>query len=255
MINKKLYQILGENKDLGNKLHAYYVYKCSKQKQVKIKKTIDKLIHDYSDKQFKELAYDNTTKTLINELIALKNEHNWMKIILKLLKGLSHLLKREIGHAEKLQKPDNIRKYVEKEIKKLHIYHKSDIIKVKEKGDVVEVDYLSRRFSPEYNPDKKSCYNRFEPWRDTQFIFTLNFSKNLFIWDYINVHKSFWGKRIGTKAAKFVERLAKDLGFKRFSVEYPNRKYWMRKMGYKIPYGYRIGSGKCQYTHEGYKHE
>ena len=36
MLNKKIYLVLGENKDLGNKLHAYYVYDCDKNKQKKI---------------------------------------------------------------------------------------------------------------------------------------------------------------------------------------------------------------------------
>ena len=112
---------------------------------------------------------------------------------------------------------------------------------------------MSKRFSPEYNPKKLSYYNVFEPWRDTQFIFTMNFNKNLFVWDYLNVHKPFHGKRIGTKCALFIEKMAKKFGFTRFSVEYPNRVYWIKKLNYKIPYKYRISSGRYNYTLEGYK--
>jgi len=252
MLNKKIYLVLGENKDLGNKLHTHYVYECDKNAQIRIKSKVDDILEDYSDKKLLGLAYDRTTKKLIQELIYLKKEKNWSKILNKILKSLSDLLEREIEEAKHLSKPKLTK--IKKELLKIPIYDKSDIIKIKEdKKGIIKINYLSKRFSPKYNPKKFSYYGIFEPWRDTQLIFTLNFNKNLFIWDYINIEKSFHGKRIGTKCALFVEKLARKLGFTRFSVEYPNRAYWIKKLNYKIPYKYRVGSGKTEYTLEGYK--
>ena len=253
MLNKTIYLLLGENKDLGNKLHAHYVYECDRNVQIRIKKKIESILKNYSDKKLLGLAYDKTTKKLIQELISLKKEENWFKVVVKILKGLRDLLNREIEKAKPILKSKSLIKNIKEELKKLTIYHPSDIIKITSKNGSIKVNYLSKRFSPKYDPKKFSYYNLLEPWRDTQFIFTMNFNKNLFVWDYINVHKSFHGKRIGTKSALFVEKLAKQLGFTRFSVEYPNRGYWIKKLNYKIPYKYRISSGKHHYTLEGYK--
>ncbi len=254
MLNKKLYLVLAKNKDLGNKLHSHYIYECGRAAQIKIKSRIDDILKQYSEKKLLGLAYDKTTRNLIQEFISLKKEPNWPRILNKILKGLSDLLSREIEKAKPVPKPKSAIKDIKKQLKKLPIYHKTDIIKItEEKKGIVKVNYLSKRFSPKYNPKKSSYYGLFEPWRDTQFIFILNFNKNLFIWDYINVEKSFQGRRIGTKCALFAEKLATKLGFSRFSVEYPNRAYWINKLNYKIPYKYRVGSGKYQYTLEGYK--
>jgi len=254
MLNKKKYLLLGENKDLGNKLHTRYVYNSNRNTQIKIKDKIDSILLNYSDNKLLSLAYDKITNKLIQELISLKKEKNWLKIIFKILNGLRDLLDREITKAKPISKPKSIIKKITKELEKLLIYHPSDIIKIKqEKKGLIKVNYLSKSCSPDYNPKKLSYYNVFEPWRDTQFIFTMNFNKNLFVWDYINVHKQFHGKRIGTKCILFVEKLAKQFGFTRFSVEYPNRAYWTKKLNYQIPQKYKIGSGKYQYTHEGYK--
>ena len=245
---------MGENKDLGNKLHTRYIYDSDKKTQIKTKAIIDEILKKYSDKKFLSLAYDDTSKKLIKEFISLKKQPNWSKILNKVLKGLSDLLEREIKEAKTVPEPGSVAKYIIKSIRKLRIYNQTDILKIKKiKKGVFEVDYLSKRMSPKYDPKKLSYYNRFEPWRDTQFIFRLNFNKNLFIWDYINVEKSFHGKKIGTKTVFSIERLARKLGFTRFSVEYPNRAYWIGKLNYDIPYKYRIGSGNYQYTHEGYK--
>jgi len=241
MLTKKLYKILGENNDLGNKLHSYYIYKCNKNKQIKTKQLIESILKNKTP--LSKLAYNKTTKTLIKKLNIKE------KTTKKILKALIDLLEREIKQAKPIPKPKNIKN----KLKKLPIYKKEDLIKIKQDKDSIKVNYLSKRFSPDYNPKKLSYNNEFESWRDTQFIFTLNFKKNLFIWDYINVSKQFHGKKIGTKTVLFIEKLAKQLGFTRFSVEYPNRQYWIKKLNYKIPYKYRVGSGKRNYTLEGYK--
>jgi GNAT superfamily N-acetyltransferase len=255
MLNKKIYCVLGENKDLGNKLHAHYIYDCDNATQAKIKLKIDDILREYSDKKLLGLAYDKNTRSLIQEFISLKKEPNWLKILNKILRGLKDLLNREIKMAEPILKPKSIISDMRKQLKKMSFYHKTDIIKIKEeKKGIIKINYLSTRFSPKYDSSKLSYYGLFEPWRDTQLIFTLNFNKNLFIWDYINVEESFQGKRIGTRGVLFVEELATKLGFKRFSVEYPNRAYWIKKLNYNIPYKYRIGSESFYpYTLEGYK--
>ncbi|MFT4309038.1 MAG: hypothetical protein ACMXYL_00965 [Candidatus Woesearchaeota archaeon] len=254
MISKKIYLVLGENNDLGNKIHSYYIYKADKDVQTRTIKVIDGIIDDYTDSKLLSLSYDTTTRRLMKELIALKHEPNWNKIVMKILRGLKGLLLREIELSKPIRKPKDIRNYIKKELKKLDIYHKTDVIRINEeiKG-IIKVNYLSLRYSPKYDSKKLSYYGLFESWRDTQFIFTLNFNKNLFIWDYINVEKSNRGKRLGTKSVLSIERIARKLGFTRFSVEYPNRAYWIKKLRYNIPYKYRIGSGKHEYTLEGYK--
>ena len=143
---------------------------------------------------------------------------------MKFLKGMYDLLEREIKKAHKIEKPKNISNKLKKELKKLKIYDKTDLIEIKEpKKNIIKVDYISVKNSPEYK-------KKFKSWRDTQFKFTLYFDKGLFVWDYINIHKILRGKGLGSTLVKFCERLAKDLGIKRFSVEWPNRKYWSKRI-------------------------
>ena len=70
------------------------------QLQIKIKKKIESILKNYSDKKLLGLAYDKTTKKLIQELISLKKEENWFKVVVKILKGLRDLLNREIEKAK-----------------------------------------------------------------------------------------------------------------------------------------------------------
>jgi hypothetical protein len=250
-MNEKVYQALANDPGvLGNKLHTHYIYEADAETQEKALGLVNAALEKYSDSRFLALAYDKDTRRLIQKLISLKREPNWKSIVTRFLKGMKHLLEREMNRADKLHRPKNIKAQVKKELKKIHIYHKADLIKVTEKKPgIVEVNYTSLKHSPEYNPKKIG----FGLWRDTQLIFTLNFNKGIFVWVYINVHSSLRGQGMGTKLAKFCERLGKDIGFRRFSVEYPNRKYWIDKLGYDIPRKYRIGSGNRTYTHEGYK--
>ncbi|MBW2972142.1 GNAT family N-acetyltransferase, partial [Candidatus Woesearchaeota archaeon] len=229
------------------KLHTRYIYEADREEQEKVKQKIESLLESYDDDRFRSLAFNNDTRHLIDELIACKNDRHWHKVVRKFLKGMDHLLAREIRRARKLRRPGNVVAKVKKELKRAHIYHRKDIIRVEEKKPgIIQVDYISMQHSPEYD-------RKFKTWRDTQFKFTLNFNKNLFIWLYINVHPSLRGKGMGTRLVMFCEKLAKDLGFRRFTVEWPNRKFWMKR-GYDIPLTYRIGrTGKMNYTHEGYK--
>lgn len=247
VLSEKIYLILGKDNDLGNKLHSYYVYQCDRNEQIKAKTKIDDLIAEYSDSKFLELSYNDITKKLLQDLISLKNEAQWFEVILKLLNGLSDLLDREIKKASNLPKTETTVGDLRKGFIKIRIHDESDVLEIKEESPgIVRVDYTSKRYSPEYD-------GKFKIWRDTQFIFTLNYNKNLFIWNYINIYESFRGQGMGSNIIEFCERLAKDLGFTRFSVEYPNRRFW-EKMGYRIPEKYRIGeTEERNYTHEGYK--
>lgn len=248
-ISDKLMRIIGENKDLGNKLHSHYIYNCDAKEQTEAKQKIDKLIEKYTDKDFLKLSYNNTTRQLILELMELKEEPHWQEIVRRMLRGLSHLLERELARAKKILKPDKIRKKIIEKLKKLHIYEASDVIEVNEKKELVKVHYLSLKHSPLYDEKKKSYDNKFEPWRDTEIIFELNFKKNLFIWKYINIHEKFRGKGVGTKMIILAEELAKELGFTRYTVEYPNRDFW-KKMEYIVHEKCDVGIG---YSHEAYK--
>ena len=251
MLNRAIYGVLGEEKDLGNKLHTHYVYESDRDTQEKTKKKIESIISNYSDTTLLSLAYDRTTKKLMRELMSLKSEKNWSRIVIKILKGLRKLLQREIEKAKPIPKPTI--QNIKKGLMNLPSYHPSDTITLEQKQGRIRVNYLRKRFSPEYDSKILTYYGMYESWRDTQFIFSMNYRKNLFVWEYINVHKKYQGKNIGTKGALSIEKLAKKLGFTRFSVEYPNRAYWINKLKYKIPLDYRIGSGKYQYTLEGYK--
>lgn len=257
MLTKNIYKLLDDPHLLGVKLHSHYVYHCGREEQEKAKKLIESLLKDYSDEKFISLGYDDKRKKLIKELIKLKKEPGWEKIVRKFLKGLKELIEREIGRAEEVQKPKNIKKHVKKELRKLDIYHKSDVVKVKKvKKGVFEVIYLSKRYSPEYPRGWKALKKvPFRIWKDTQFIFMLNFNKGLFVWEYINVHDKYKSQGWGTKMVKLCERLAKDLGFRRFSVEWPNRRFWCRKHGYKVKQSHTLESKdkKYYYSHEGYK--
>ncbi len=257
MLTKKIYKLLDVPNLLGVKLHSHYVYQCDRDEQKKAKKLIESLLKDYSDEKFISLGFDGERKKLIMELIKLKNEPDWDRMVMKFLKGLKELIERELKKAEEVQKPRNLAKYVKKELKKLHIYHRTDVVKVKEiKNGVFEVVYLSKRYSPEYKRGWKVWKKvPFRIWKDTQFIFLLNFNKGLFVWWYINVHDDYKSQGWGTKMVKFCEQLAKDLGFRRFSVEWPNRRFWCKKQGYKVKAGHTLESKdkKYYYSHEGYK--
>lgn len=247
MLIKAMRKILGEEKDLRNKLHSYYIYEANRDEQQRAKKQFEELLTNYTDKKFLALAPTKKTRTYIQDLLYLKTEPTWEKVIKKFFTGMIHLLEREIKKSKNILKPKNVVSKIKKELQNIHIYHKEDIVEITEKGSIIQVNYISKQHSPEH---KKI----FEAWRDTQLKFTINFAKNIFIWDYINVHASLRGKNIGTTLSLFCERLAKDLGITRFSVQYPNRDYWIKKMNYEIPYTYRIGSGvHTNYTLEGYK--
>jgi len=248
MLSKRLHKALADDPGLlANKLHSRYVYESGVDVQRKVKHKIDRLLADYDDDLFRSLAFNKDTRELIDELISCRSDPGFASVVRRFLRGMSHLLDREILRARKVRKPANVARQVRKELAKLHIYHRTDSIKVKEKKQgLFEVDYISIRHSPEHD-------GKFKSWRDTQFKIELNFNNGLFVWKYINVHKDLRGKGMGTKLVKFCERLAKRLGIRRFTVEWPNRKFWI-KMGYEIPRKYRIGkTGRKNYTHEGYK--
>ena len=244
MLNKRIYLVLGKDNDLGNKLHSHYIYQSDRQTQIRIKHNINDILLDFEPRKIESLAYNDTTRNLLIELITLQNEANWEKIVVKILKALEQILKREIVEMKTIKKPSI--SHLKNKLTSLPFYDDSVLLTVEEKRGLIEVDLLIRTLSPEYN-------GKFESWRDTQFRFKLNYLKNLFIWDYLNVHAPFRGNRIGTTNVLFIEDIASNLGFTRFSVEYPNRKYWIEKLNYDIPYCYRIGSGRYQYTLEGYK--
>jgi GNAT superfamily N-acetyltransferase len=190
------------------------------------------------------LGYDDTSIRLIDEFIDLKNEPNWEKIVVRILKALSLILQREIDEARPISNPEI--SLIEARLTQMPDYDAPHQIKIEDISEGIQVHVLNKKLSPKRN-------GSFELWRDTEFNFKLLFSKNLLAWEYLNVHEPYRGKNIGTSYVLFIEKMAKDLGFSRFSVENPTRRYWINKLSYKIPNNYRIGSGKYKYTLEGYK--
>jgi hypothetical protein len=155
VLNKKLFLVLGDNKDLANRLHSHYVYLSDREVQIEIKNKIDDILVDFTDNKLREIAYDEKTRDLMQELIDLKEEHNWKKVVIKMFNGLSYLNDRELKKASGIPRPENIEVDIINEIKNWDIFHKTDHIKVKEiKSDIIKVNYLSRRLSPEYNLQK-----------------------------------------------------------------------------------------------------
>lgn len=254
MLNEKLYAIFCDRNDLGNLLHSHYIYKADLNSQIESKKFIEELLNNYSDQKFIEMGFDKKTKDLIEQLISCKKEDNWKVFIEKFLMGMRDLLEREISNSSRLEIPSDFSMKLKSEMTQLPIYHKNSLIKIDEvQNGVFEINLLNVEWSPEYNPNQMNYYGKWESWRDTQLVFTLNFNKNLFIWDYINVHKKFQGKRLGTNSVLMLEKFARKLGFSRFTVEYPNRQYWIEQLNYQIPNKYRFGAEKNKYTLEGYK--
>lgn len=199
---------------------------------------------DFKPHKLVSLGYDDTSIRLINEFIDLKNEPNWEKIVVRILKALSLILQREIVEARPISKPEV--SIIESYLTQMPDYDAPHQIKIEYISGGIQVHVLNKKLSPKHS-------DSFKLWRDTEFNFKMLFSKNLFTWEYLNVHDPYRGKNIGTSYVLFIEKMAKNLGFSRFSVENPTRRYWIKKLSYKIPYNYRIGSGRYQYTLEGYK--
>jgi GNAT superfamily N-acetyltransferase len=231
-------------KNLGNKIHSHYIYHSDRESQIEIKNNIDDIVIDFNPRELVSLGFDDTSIKLIDEFIDLKDTPNWEKIVVRILKALSLILQREIVEARPISNSDI--SLIESCLTQMPDYDAPHQIKIEDISGGIQVHVLNKKLSPEYN-------GGFKLWRDTEFNFKLLFSKNLFVWEYLNVHDPYRGKSIGTSYVLFIEKMAKDLGFSRFSVENPTRRYWLKKLSYKIPYSYRIGSGRYQYTLEGYK--
>jgi GNAT superfamily N-acetyltransferase len=231
-------------KNLGNIIHTHYIYLSDRDSQIEIKKNIDEIVIDFKPRKLVSLGYDDTSIRLINEFIDLKNEPNWEKIVVRILKALSLILQREIVEARPISKPEV--SIIESYLTQMPDYDAPHQIKIEYISGGIQVHVLNKKLSPKHN-------DSFKLWRDTEFNFKMLFSKKLFTWEYLNVHDPYRGKNIGTSYVLFIEKMAKNLGFSRFSVENPTRRYWIKKLSYKIPYNYRIGSGRYQYTLEGYK--
>jgi GNAT superfamily N-acetyltransferase len=231
-------------KNLGNIIHTHYICLSDRDSQIEIKKNIDEIVIDFKPRKLVSLGYDDTSIRLINEFIDLKNEPNWEKIVVRILKALSLILQREIVEARPISKPEV--SIIESYLTQMPDYDAPHQIKIEYISGGIQVHVLNKKLSPKHN-------DSFKLWRDTEFNFKMLFSKNLFTWEYLNVHDPYRGKNIGTSYVLFIEKMAKNLGFSRFSVENPTRRYWIKKLSYKIPYNYRIGSGRYQYTLEGYK--
>ncbi|MHA1475929.1 MAG: hypothetical protein ACTSQ5_12175 [Promethearchaeota archaeon] len=254
MLNEKLYLIFCDENDLGDLLFNHHIHEANIKSQIETRTLIQELLNKYNDEKFIELGFDKNSKDLIKQFISCKYEKNWKEFIKKFLMGVLKLLEREISKSSRLKIPSKFPKNLQYEMTKLPIYHKNSIIKINEvqKG-VFEINLLNLEYSPDYNPNQLNYYGKWESFRDTQLVFILNFNKNLLKWEYINVHKRFQGMRIGTKSALMIENFASKLGFSRFSVEFPNRQFWINKMGYDIPDRYKFGSGMYEYTLEAYK--
>ena len=240
----RIVDIFGIKGELGNKIHTKLVYTASKNQQTKHLKKIENIIKYYDYKKLEELAFNKKTRILIKSLIKIKNKENnnlWTRIVKKFLKGITYLLKREISRGQKVELD---KEEIIKEIKKLEIYNKNDIIKIKNRNNELLVNYISLPLSPRYN-------KKFESWRDTQFKFIIYLDKGLFVWTYININEAYRNKGLGTKLIKTIEKVVSKQGVHRFSVEYPNRSYWRKKAGYIIPN--KLCLGKIGYSIEGYK--
>ena len=247
MLSSEMLRVFGERKDLGNKIHSHYIYNLDRDEQQDAKKRFDSLASSYSDEAFLSLAYDEETRSLIREFMSLKAEPHWHAVIRRFSRAMSHALERELNEQTTIPHPEDIEARIRRGLDLIAIREPDDIVTISERGTWTRIDYVNRERSPLYD-------GSFASWRDTQAIFGLNFEKNLFVWYYLNVHKPYRGQGLGTQLALSCETIAVRLGISRFSVEYPNRSYWMKHLDYGIPMRYRIGrENRPSYTLEGYK--
>jgi hypothetical protein len=66
MLSKKIYSVLGENKDLGNKLHTHYVYSCERNVQRETRVKMKGILQEFSDTKLLGLAFDPISKNLLD---------------------------------------------------------------------------------------------------------------------------------------------------------------------------------------------
>ncbi|HLC85122.1 MAG TPA: GNAT family N-acetyltransferase [Candidatus Nanoarchaeia archaeon] len=238
--------IWGIGDDLGNKIHSHLIYEASREEQDLWLAQVNTLLNDFSDRNLKVFGFDQETKRLLGKLISNRTSSNrtlWLQLNHKIFKGLRFLLKREIAVAKPLRQKGLAAHFIT-EIKKSSFYHPSDTLVSKKNRQSIEVRYICKDKSPEHD-------GTFTPWRDTEFTFEVHLDKGLFVWTYLNVHKEHRGKGFGTAMVKSVEGIARKLGVKRFSVEYPNRRYWRHYLGYTVPA--QVIVGREGYSIEAYK--
>ncbi len=238
--------IWGIGDDLGNKIHSHLIYEASREEQELWLSKIDTLLNDFNDRNLIVFGFDKETRRLLCKLIRTRSSSNralWLKLNHKLFKGLRYLLVRELTVVKPVRQRRLAQRFI-KEIKKLRFYHPSDILTSKKSQRSIGIRYLCTSKSPEHD-------GKFTPWRDTEFTFEVHLDKGLFVWTYLNVHKEHRGKGLGTAMVKSVERIARKLGINRFSVEYPNRRYWRHYLGYTVPS--QVIVGREGYSIEAYK--
>ena len=253
-LTRPLWLVLGDGANLGSKLMRHYVYESDRKTQIQVRSRIRQLLEDPDKQGLISLCFDEDSRVLLEKLMALRAEPNWRWVLDRWLGGLCELLDRELNRATAVYAPPTPVRTIEVALRRLPISSSGDLMKVREKQTgLFEVNYLNRAWSPDCDGAPLGEDGEFEPWRHTQFIFVLNFTRNLLVWQYINVHPRCRGKGIGTAAVGCIEAVARELGITRASVEYPHRRFWPMKLGYHLPYRYRIGWGRCQYTIEAYK--
>ncbi len=231
----KTFSILCDPNVLGNKLPTKYIYQSTSREQKQAIEIIEKYLEHKRDIDLLKMAFDEDSEMLLGKLLKLKNEENWYLLTDKYLTSLLHLLKREIK---------NIKPELGSKIPIELINDITHFIPIYKDGDVlnhdliingvVEIDYIARGknnsdqlYSPNYT-------RKFEIFRDTQFTISLNFNQGLFVWYYLNVDPSHRGKGFGKALVKNIETYAHKIGFNRFSVEWPNRGFWVKHLNYNV---------------------
>ena len=211
-------------------LHCATTYYATAERQAGVRARIRGALAsgDY-EPALREMAPNDEAARKAGVLTALANHPRWHELIRKYLEGLAAGLERELARRAAIPVLPDLEAEIRDTFKALSFYDPTDILETPETAERTHayINYISRKFSPRYDGKEG-------PWdRDTQFKIELLFTSGLFVWLSANVSAEFRGRKMGTELIKACEKMAVKMGFKRFSVPGPNRRFW-EKMGYSI---------------------
>jgi len=167
-------------------------------------------------------------------------------VLRRYLEGLAISLEREVARRRPLARSTGVTALLRTAIQNWEHFDPEDRLEIRvPRRGPVWVDYISRKHSPRYDGAKGN-------WdRDTQYMFEMNFVSGLFIWLSMHTAPEFRGRRLGVSFIRMVEGLAREMGFRRFTVPGPNPRFWCEQFGYGLRPEHDLG----QFIHEVYRED
>jgi GNAT superfamily N-acetyltransferase len=234
----------------GLPLHERYVFYGSTEEQARALTIVQRALagDQLTDDALRSLAVDERTMKALDALLDLRSEEGFDDIMRGYLEGTVVSLERELVRRNPLERPDDIAERVRAEIEAWPLFEKGDVLEI-EGTDILWVNCVLLRFSPRWD-------GRPGAWdRDTQMMFQMVFGSGLFVWLSMNVASEFHGRRIGSSFIERMEKFARAIGFRRFIVPGPNRKFWCGRFAYGMHPAHEAvgGGGYGSFLHEVYK--